>query len=491
MIRDLPRSLGLLADHAADRFGAAPALVGGTRTWTFDELALAVRRVATALARAGVRHGDRVTLYGENGWEWVVAYHAALRAGGVVNPVNALLTPQEVAHIMADCGASTVILSPASAQRLDTTDAAILRIDYADIMRIADTGDDDPPPISEPGLAAICYTSGTTGHPKGAMQSHRAILHNIALTALLHGKGAGDRVVSALPCPHVYGNVVMNAGFVAGSALDLHERFDPVAVLDAVERGATMIEGVPTMYAYLLREPLETRDLSSLRLCTVGGQTMPVATMTEVETRLQCPLVELWGMTELAGLGTTHPWWGPRRLGSIGTALPFIETRIDGDDAGPGELLVRGPVVMEGYWNNADATAQAIDADGWLRTGDIATRDPDGFLHIVDRAKDMILTAGYNVYPAELERVIAEHDAVSLVAVAGLPDALKGEVACAWVVAKPGCAIDADTLDRHCRARLAAYKCPRRYVFVDDLPRTSTGKILRRALAATLEEAQS
>ncbi|MEQ8743674.1 AMP-binding protein [Parasphingorhabdus sp.] len=482
----LPASVGLLAEHAAARFGDAPALVGKW-PWSFAELAEAVRRVAGGLVRSGVKPGDRVTLHGENAWQWVVGYHGALRAGAVVNPLNVMLTADEIGAIVADCGASAAIIGPEVHGKFADLPGLVL-FDYGDIEKMCADGAEDPPELAAQDLAAICYTSGTTGRPKGAMHSHRAVLHNIALTALMHGKGPGDRVVTALPCPHVYGNVVMNAGFVTGSALDLHARFDPAAVLASIEQGATMFEGVPTMYAYLLNEDLEAHDLSSLRLCTVGGQTMPVATMEAVERRFNCPLIELWGMTELAGLGTTHPWMGPRKLGSIGTSLPFCEARVEGGDPGPGELLLRGPVVMEGYWANEEATRETIRADGWLRTGDIATRDEDGFIFIVDRAKDMILTAGFNVYPAELERVIAMHEGVSLVAVAGLPDPVKGEIAAAWIVLKPGKTITEAEISAHCRERLAAYKQPRRFHFVDDLPRTSTGKIMRRALPATLEE---
>lgn len=482
----LPASVGLLTEHAAARFGDAQALVGA-RSFGFAELAVAVRRVAGGLARGGVKPGDRVTLHGENAWQWVVGYHGALRAGAIVNPLNVMLTADEIGAIAVDCGARAAIVGPEQRSKFAALPGVTV-FDYHAIEAMLADRPDDPPELAAQDLAAICYTSGTTGRPKGAMHSHRAVLHNIALTALMHGKGPSDRVVSALPCPHVYGNVVMNAGFVTGSALDLHARFDPAAVLASIEKGATMFEGVPTMYAYLLNEDLEARDLSSLRMCTVGGQTMPVATMEAVERRFGCPLIELWGMTELAGLGTTHPWTGPRKLGSIGTALPFCKARIEGGDPGPGELLLRGPVVMDGYWGNEAATRETILDDGWLRTGDIATRDAEGFIFIVDRAKDMILTSGFNVYPAELERVIAMHQGVSLVAVAGLPDAVKGEIAAAWVVPKPGATVTEAELAAHCRERLAAYKQPRRIIFVDDLPRTSTGKIMRRELPATLEK---
>lgn len=283
----------------------------------------------------------------------------------------------------------------------------------------------------------------------------------------------------------------MNATFRSGGSLNLLRGFNDEDALAAIEASrATMFEGVPTMYFYMLASAsLPKHDYKTLRLCTVGGQTMPVDKMQAVESAFGCPLVELWGMTELAGLGTTHPHTGPRRHGSIGVALPFMETRIAAEGSSAeepigevGELLVRGPLLMLGYYENEKATSDAVTADGWLRTGDLAFRDEDAFITVVDRKKDMILSGGYNVYPAEIERVISSHPAVSMVAVVGRAHETKGEAAAAYIVLKPGAAADAATMDAYCRERLAAYKAPRHYFFVPDLPKTSTGKILRRAL---------
>ena len=222
---------------------------------------------------------------------------------------------------------------------------------------------------------------------------------------------------------------------------------------------------------------------------------MPVAKMQEVEERFDCPLLEVWGMTEIAGAGTTHPYYGPHRLGSIGITLPTVECRI-ADLANPGrtlaasevgELMVRGPIVMQGYFGNAEATHETIEPDGWLHSGDVAYMDADGYIYIVDRKKEMILTAGYNVYPAELERVISQHPAVAMVAVGSQPDELKGEVAKAYVVLRHDAQTDEAEILALCREHLAAYKVPKAVQFVNDLPRTSTGKIMRRMLR-TLDE---
>jgi len=315
---------------------------------------------------------------------------------------------------------------------------------------------------------------------------------NCALTAAMHVRTADDVVVTALPAPHVYGNVVINGTFMAGGTVVLMTRFDPAEALALIDaHRATMFEGVPTMYAMMLAHPdLADRDLRSLTRSTVGGQTIATSVMQAWEQRTEAPLIELWGMTELAGLGTTHALYAPNLHGSIGVSLPGIEVRVASfEDASvamplgePGELMVRGPIVMLGYYGNDAATAATIESDGWLHTGDVATADELGRFFIVDRRKDMIITAGYNVYPAEIERVLATHPAVAMVAVGAQPDELRGELARAYVVLRPGAtATEAELID-HCRAHVAAYKVPRSVAFVDDLPKTSTGKIMRREL---------
>jgi len=277
-----------------------------------------------------------------------------------------------------------------------------------------------------------------------------------------------------------------------GSKLVLHRTFDVKQVFaDIAAHKATIFDGVPAMYMFMLNSPdIETANLTSLRRCYVGGQTMPVATMKAVEATFKVPLIELWGMTEIAGLGSTHPLYGKNKHGSIGCALPYCELRIaDPDEADRtmpigevGELMVRGPIVMMGYFNDEEKTRETLEPNGWLHTGDLGTMDVDGCVFIVDRKKDMILTAGYNVYPAEIERVLAEHPAVALAAVGKLPDDVKGEIAKAYIVLKIDSICTEDEIIAFCRNKLAAYKCPRKVQFVDDVPKTSTGKIMRREL---------
>jgi long-chain acyl-CoA synthetase len=498
------QNLSDLPAAAARRFGNRTALVTAAGALGFEDIEQRVARLAGGLAGLGIGRGNRVILHLPNSWEWIVAYYAVARISGVVVPANILLVAEEVRFMARDCDAAAIIApegrmaalsaspAPASVQYYVAVGGStgLGTIAFESLLSaspMTDRASSMPDDVS-----TIGYTSGTTGQPKGAALTHRAVILNTAMTANMHVRTASDVVVTALPCPHVYGNVVMNATFLRGSRLILHARFDVEETLAAIEtHHATMFEGVPTMYYDLLAsERLGHSNHRSLTRCTVGGQTMTLAQMQDLERRLGCPLLELWGMTEIAGLGTTHAAYSPGPLGSIGLPLPSMECRVAALDDGErparageaGELMVRGPTVMQGYWANETATRQVLREDGWLHTGDVAYRDAAGYYFIVDRKKDMINTAGYKVYPSELERVIAELPAVATVAVSGAHDARKGEIARAYVVLRTGAACSEEEIIAHCRGLLAAYKVPRAVVFVRELPKTSTGKILRRAL---------
>ena len=497
--------IGQIPAAAALKFSNKDALVFEGQTFSFNQINDLVERAAGGLSDLGIVQGDTVTLYAGNSWEWIVSYYAIARLGAVINPVNTMLTPNEIEYVVKDCGAKAIIASP------EKVDAIINVKNVSDVKDIISFGADvatgavsfdalidanilppKPMEIDPAALSTIGYTSGTTGHPKGAMQSHRAVITNGAMTSQIQMRGANDCVVSALPCPHVYANVIMMSMMMFGSKLVLHRAFDvDLAFEDITAHKATIFDGVPAMYMYMLNSPaIKNANLSSLTRCYVGGQTMPVATMEAVEVAFKVPLIELWGMTEIAGLGSTHPLYGNNKHGSIGCALPYCELRIaDPEDATKtmplgevGELMVRGPIVMMGYFNDEEKTRETLEPDGWLHTGDLGTMDPDGCVFVVDRKKDMILTAGYNVYPAEIERVLAAHPAVALAAVGKLPDEIKGEIAKAYIVLKTDATCTEDEIITFCHQSLAAYKCPRKVQFVDDVPKTSTGKIMRRAL---------
>ena len=496
--------IGQIPARAAQTFKDKEALVFEGQSFTFNDLNVLIEKTAGGLHSLGISQGDVVTLYASNSCEWVVSYFAIARIGAVINPVNTMLTPTEIEFVVKDCDARAIITSADKVVGImgvkDSSNVTSI-ISFGDAPEGAISFDElisrnlAPPPmvvVTPETLSTIGYTSGTTGHPKGAMQSHKAVITNGAMTSQLHMRGPDDIVVSALPCPHVYANVLMTGMMMFGTKLVLHKIFDPAKVLqDITVHKATLFDGVPTMYMFMLNSPaFAEADLSSLKRCYVGGQTMPVATMVAVEKGFGVPLYELWGMTEIAGLGSTHPLYGKNKHGSIGCAIPYCELRIaDVDDASKtmprgevGELMVRGPIVMIGYFGDEEKTRETLEPDGWLHSGDLGTMDEDGCVCIVDRKKDMILTGGYNVYPAEIERALASHPDVALAAVGKQPDEMKGEIAKAYVVLKEGVTGTEQNMIDFCRKSLAAYKCPRKVQFVDDVPKTSTGKIMRREL---------
>jgi long-chain acyl-CoA synthetase len=498
-------TLAEILPHAARKHGDRTALIVENRRFSFRELDSMSNRVANGLVASGVKPGDRVSMFGPNSWEWLVSYYGIVKTGAVVNPLNSMLTPDEVRFTVTDAGARAAIASPDKASMLlvlrgvgNLTDVVLWG--DAPIEGATMLGDwlqhgsaDFSAPQRQPSdLAVICYTSGTTGHPKGAMQSQRSVVGAAVGTALMAARTAEDRIISALPLSHVYGSCVFNAAMMAGSTLIVIPRFNEVAVLGAIaNHRATLMDGVPTAYYYLLAHPdFDKYDLSSLTRCWVGGQTLPSAKSLEFTERTGCPVHEVWGMTELAGATSANPVYGPNKPGTIGIPYPGNAFRVvDVDDADKemprgerGELMYRGPLVMQGYYNNPKGTAETIRPDGWLHTGDIATMDEDGYATIVDRKKDMILTAGFNVYPAEIERVLCMHPAVALAAVGSVPDEVKGELAKAYVILKPGVEVSRADLVAHCREHLAAYKVPRAVQFVASVPTTSSGKIMRRML---------
>ena len=324
------------------------------------------------------------------------------------------------------------------------------------------------------------------------MQSIRSVVAAGVGTVLMRARGADDRVTNSLPLAHVYGSCVLNATMLAGFPLVMVPRFDAASVLSTIaQHQVTLMDGVPTAYYYLLAHPdFDQADLSRLTRCWVGGQTLPATKAQEFTARTGCPIHEVWGMTELAGAASANPVVGPNKPGTIGIPFPGNAMQVvDLDDPatvlGPGErgeLMFRGPMVMDGYYGNDEATRRSIEPDGWLHSGDIATMDEDGYFTIVDRKTDMILTAGFNVYPAEIERVLCMHPAVALAAVTGVSDEVKGELAKAYVVLRPDTTATSDELVAHCREHLAAYKTPRIVQFVDTVPITASGKIMRRLL---------
>jgi long-chain acyl-CoA synthetase len=501
----LKKTIDQILPETAERLPDKTALIFADRAFTYRQLQDLSNQTANGLKALGVKKGDRVTLFAQNSAEWVQSYIGIAKLGAVINPANAMLTADELAYVVKDCGARVLITTSERAKAVShlkkdgSLDQVVVlsgeppegAISFADLL--AGQADRIEPPGNAPEeLSTICYTSGTTGFPKGAMLNHHSVVLNAAMTAAMNVRTEHDIQFTTLPLAHVYGTVVMNLSFLLGLTFVMLEKFDTRQALEAIPRHkVTIMDGVPTMYLYMLSSPdFGKYDLSSLRTAVVGGQAMPPAKATEWLERVGTPILELWGMTELAGPGIMQHSYVDNRLGSAGILMPFMQGRIV-DQADPakvlpagevGELMVKGPYTMLGYYGNEKATKEAIEPEGWLHSGDLCKMDADGYFYIVDRKKDMILTAGYNVYPAEIERVIISHPAVAMVGVGSRPDPHKGEIAKAYIVLKNGASADATGIIEHCRKHLAAYKVPREVQFVAALPTTSSGKIMRREL---------
>lgn len=501
----LNKTLDQILPGTAARLPDKIALIFGDRALTYDRLERLTNQAANGLKALGVKKGDRVTLFAQNSPEWVVSYLGIAKAGAVINPVNAMLTAEELAYVVKDCGATVLITTAERAKAVLhlKSDAGLKAIVVLGGTPPAETISFDellagkadaivPPGNAPEELSTICYTSGTTGFPKGAMLSHRNVVLNSAMTAAMNMRTENDVQFTGLPLAHVYGTVLMDLSFLLGLTFVLLEKFDAQQALESIQRHkVTLIDGVPTMYLYMLAHPdFDKYDLSSLRTAVVGGQAMPPAKSIEWQERTGAPILELWGMTELAGPGIMQHSYGENRLGSAGIIMPFMHGRVvDPTDPSKvlpngevGELMVKGAFNMLGYYGNEQATKETIEPDGWLHSGDLCKMDAEGYFYIVDRKKDMILTAGYNIYPAEIERVIAGHPSVAMVGVGAKPDPTKGEIAKAYIVLKPGANVGVESIVEHCRQHLAAYKVPREVQFVAALPTTSSGKIMRRQL---------
>jgi long-chain acyl-CoA synthetase len=471
------------ADSIALRLGEVEMSFGG--------LDAASASLAGLLVTRGLRRGDRVGVMLPNVPYFAVAYYGVLRAGGVVVPMNVLLKERETTFYLSDSQAMAVIAwhecSPAAHAGAAAAGAECIVVtpgEFEELIWAAEPVD-EPVARDDTDTAVILYTSGTTGTPKGAELTHANLRCNAAMVVELADLAAGDVIFGALPLFHAFGQTAgLNAAVAAGSCLTLIPRFDPAKALEIIERDrVTVFEGVPTMFTAILHSDNHS-DTSSLRLCVSGGAAMPVEVMRGFEEAFDCMVLEAYGLSETSPLASiTHPGW-ERKPGSIGTPVAGVEMKlIDTSHDGVGEIAIRGHNVMKGYWNRPEATAAAIDADGWFHTGDLALVDDDGYYFIVDRSKDMIIRGGHNVYPREIEEVLYEHPAVREAAVIGVPDELLGEEIGAAVVLVPGADVDAGGVRDFVKDRVAGYKYPRRVWFLDELPKGPTGKILKRDIA--------
>ncbi|MSV42100.1 MAG: AMP-binding protein [Actinobacteria bacterium] len=433
------------------------------------------RTAAGRLSATGVRAGDRVLLSCAPSIDTVIAYVAILRLGAVVVPANTGYTRGELEHVIGDVRPVAAILDDPG--RVDGLPLEAHQPDLATLppsaevpLDIADSGD----------IAMVAYTSGTTGRPKGALLSHANLLAGARALVEAWQWTPDDRLVHALPMFHMHGlGAALNGSFTAGASVVVLPRFDPAAVSEAIrDHEATLFFGVPTMYARM-REAARLGDLAGLRLIVSGSAPLDPLLFQQIASDAGQDPLERYGMSETVML-TSNPLFGERRAGSVGLPLPGVRIRL-GDDGG---VEVNGPNVFRGYWENPDANREAFTDDGWFRTGDIGEFDADGYLWLVGRSSDLIITGGYNVYPREVEDAVREHPDVVDVAVVGIPDPAWGETVAAYVVTSEGAdpAGIAVALDGHVESRLAPYKRPRRWTILTELPHNAMGKVRRDVL---------
>ena len=494
-------------DRMARDFADHDALVTADRTFTFAQLRDEVRRAAAAIAGLGVAPGDRVAIWCPNTWHWVVACLAIHYAGAVLVPLNTRYTADEATDILLRTEAPLLIgmgrfLGADRVADLDRDALPALR----HIMRIPLDGDDGTwdkfmagpyvPPAEVDARAAavrpddisdILFTSGTTGRSKGVLCSHRQSLAAPAAWAACGQVTNADRYLCINPFFHNFG---YKAGILAclqtGATLIPQLTFDPEHALQMVQdHKITVLPGPPTIYQTLLDHPSRNDfDLTSLRFAVTGAATIPVVLIERMQNELDFDIVlTAYGLTEATGFGTMcRADDDPVTVATTcGRPIADFELRIDGDEDA-GEVLLRGPNVMLGYLDDREATAAAIDAEGWLHTGDIGTVDKAGNLRITDRLKDMYICGGFNVYPAEVEQALARLEGVADVAVIGIPDERLGEVGRAFIVRRQGSEIDAASVIAYSREHLANFKAPRSVTFTDALPRNPSGKVLKTAL---------
>jgi HIP---CoA ligase len=503
-----PRTVPAALDRLARQLPDHPALVTDERTFTADTLREHVHRAAAGLIELGVQAGDRVAIWSPNTWHWVVACLAIHHAGAAMVPLNTRYTAEEAADILARTRAPVLF---AMGQFLGADRVAALNLDalpaLRHIVRIPVEADDgtwddflahgtDTGPVLERAAAVapddvsdILFTSGTTGRSKGVLCAHRQSLSASASWAANGKITSDDRYLCINPFFHNFG---YKAGILAclqtGATLIPHLTFDPPRALQAIEQHRiTVLPGPPTIYQTLLDHPARhDYDLSSLRFAVTGAATVPVVLVERMQSELDIDIVlTAYGLTEANGMGTMCRADDDAVTVATTCGRPFadFELRIDTADGGDaGEVLLRGPNVMLGYLDDPEATSAAIDSEGWLHTGDIGAVDAAGNLRITDRLKDMYICGGFNVYPAEVEQVLARLDGVADAAVIGVPDERLGEVGRAFVVARPGAKLEEQSVIAYTREHLANFKAPRSVRFVDALPRNAGGKVVKAQL---------
>jgi long-chain acyl-CoA synthetase len=486
----------LVSRSAAERADRV-AIKLDDRELSYGALDASAARVAGLLRAKGVEPGDRVGIMLPNVAYFPSCYYGALRIGAAIVPMNPLLKEREVAYYLGDSEAKVLLawhqFADAAHAGADQTDAECVLVEPGEFETLLERCQPTPEVAERrpDDTAVILYTSGTTGTPKGAELTHSNLLRNAEVSVGLFALDERSVTLGALPFFHAFGQTcALNATVAVGGCLALIPRFDGGKALAMIERDAvTVFEGVPTMYSAMLHHPqADETDTSALEVCVSGGAAMPVEIMRAFEEKFGCQILEGYGLSETSPVASFNRRDRERKPGSIGLPIDGVEMRVIDDDGNEvpqgdvGEVAIRGHNIMKGYWRREEATAEAIDADGWFKTGDMATVDEDGYFFIVDRKKELVIRGGFNVYPREIEEVLYEHPAVLEAAVIGVPHDQLGEEVAAAVALKPGAESSPGELRDFVKQRVAAYKYPRQIWFVDELPKGPTGKILKREI---------
>ncbi|WP_059103857.1 long-chain-fatty-acid--CoA ligase [Shouchella shacheensis] len=523
---------------AAENYPEQEAIHFLGKRMTYSELYREALKFANQLETLNVKKGDRVAIMLANCPQAIISYYGALMTGAVVVQTNPLYVERELEHQLNDSGAKVLIcldlvmprvlnvrgrtsletvivtsikdylpfpknvLYPLVQKKQGTPKVEVLyderTIAFLPFLKEGNESEVEQTMDVRGDLALLQYTGGTTGPAKGVMLTHRNLVVNTyqCMRWAYQTKPAEERILAALPFFHVYGmTTVMNQAVMNASTMVLVPKFDPEEVLKTIQKQRiTLFPGAPTMYIALINHPnIEKYDLTTIKACLSGSAALPLEVQQTFERLTKGRIVEGYGLTETSPVAISNPIWDRRKNGSIGLPWPDTEAMIysierDGEaEVGEvGEVAVRGPQVMKGYWNRPEATAQVFKGD-WFMTGDMGRMDEEGYFYIVDRKKDMIIAGGFNIYPREVEEVLYEHEAVMEAAVIGVPDEYRGETVKAFVVLKSGAQTTEADLEAYCRKSLAAYKIPRIYEFREELPKTLVGKVLKRALIEELD----
>lgn len=505
----LPLTIPHAAERAARLWGDAPAVLERGETWSFNQLWAKCRAATSAMLVRGVGEGDRIAFWAPNSREWVIAAVAAMTCGAAIVPLNTRLKGREAGDILHRTHARMMftvrdflgIDYPALLAAEDLPDLAetiLLDDDFAGFLASGKGADDAAVDaalacLTADHLSDILFTSGTTGVPKGVMMTYCRVIPQCGVWIHNTGLKAGERYLIVNPFFHSFGlKVGWVACLISGAVMVPMPQFEVHAVIESIVRDRiAFLPGPPTIFQMLLAEKdKKDFDSSSLRGGTTGAATVPPVLIERIRNELGMKdIITAYGMTECVNITSCRPGDSAERIAfTCGAAIPGNEVIIAGDDGQEvprgetGEIWVRGQGVMLGYLDDPKATADTIDAQGWLHTGDVGTMDADGFVRITDRLKDMYICGGFNVYPAEVEKLLANHPAIGMVAVVGIPDERMGEVGKAYVVLRPGMAATEADLIGWSRDNMANYKVPRSFAFVDDVPRNASGKVLKTEL---------